>query len=1006
METSGRDAENVVKASSITEQFMQIILFKGIMYSQKWRTYGGTNQLEKNNHVTFQSLVVHNFTLTNDYLGLFSIQGQLKVSDITNLNANLIVGGDQLNYGNLLVEGYSYFSQNVIMQQNLDVSSVVINDTLFVGGTFTIFKDILVGGNVYVKNNSLLLGYNSSSDPNNTNPHYAGQLNCNTKQSGGFMGINFPFNTPNLPGATLDVYSDSLQWSTITTALNVHSTGTKTQSIMSSNASQQGMIVYTDSSQCSLHMFHDTSYVSQNLMCDTDNEYFYQHALFMTDHAANTGDATVVYTPGGNLSISVENNVNFPSTMSIGTAAAAAGENIHTSLEETVSIFSDVSFALFPDYYTDIDFTIQHALSMVGNSGTSGSITGFNMMLSSGKGQCMMGGSYMYDSNRSMAISGLITDASWNWSPSQMTVSNSNPVYGKSVTAFNTYQPVLDSYVVTINGPTQITNGEIHLVQDVAFQIMNVISSPRNRSYVLSYGGINFYDPIQNYYHFPVNYSTNGGQTWNHGLITDDSKGYFTNMDSRNINMISSGCVYDDKYALIAMNHGGYILVSCDGLQTWKPLLLMSQQQTPFANGCTTVRILDVLANSANLVVFTDVSSNLYPLDTVDNYPNISWFSLPTHQGFVKSLNVLHANGNNTYNYYFNPDISYVYTSFPTNMKNVRALDGYDSSYIFAVGSGIQKYMVTSTDVQNRIVSAWHVNNIHYTYYAMQTYKTYANDTNTISRLQSDAYFSLFVGDGIITYTNNGGSTFTDVSLGFSDYLFTGVTIYDVTHAIVVGSSKSTGAGIVYTTYNGGVSWYNPYSTLNMSGMANLLTDGSLVSICQSNTDDFIIVRRDMPFTVYDISAGTFGQGQMFLCHVPSLFDRTAHVLDICGSVQISGSLLVDDNLNVGGRISCPITTIQSDYRIKSNITDLDDRFTVDHLRPVLYNNEITHCVDIGFLAHEVQKKYPFLVHGDKDDINAYQSLNYNGLIGILVKEIQDLKKQIQKPITKHALTS
>jgi hypothetical protein len=964
------------------------------MYSQKWRTYGGTNQLEKNNNVAFQSLVVNNFTLTNDYLGLFSIQGELKVSDNTNLNANLIVMRDQLNYGSLLVEGYSYFSQNVIMQQNLDVSSVVINDTLFVGGTFTIFKDILVGGNVYVKNNSLVLGYNSSSDPNNTNPNYSGQLNCNTKQSGGFMGINHPIHTRNLPGATLDVYSDSLQWPSISTALHVHSTGTKTQSILSSNASQQGMIMYTDSSQCSLHMFHDTSYVSQILVCDKDNEYVYQHALFVTDDSANMGDATIVYS-GGDLSISVENNVNFPSMMSIGSAALMTGENIHTSLEETVSIFSDTSFAFFPDYFTDIDFHIQHALSMVGVSDSG--VTGFSTMITSGKGQCMMAGSYMYDSDRSMAISGLITDASWNWTPSQMTVSNSNPVYGKTVTAFNTYQPVLDSYVVTINGPTQITNGEIHIVQNVAFQIMNVISSPRNRSYVLSYGGINYYDPIQNHYHFPVNSSTDGGQTWNLGLITDASMGYFTNMNSQNVNMISSGYVYDDKYALIAMNHGGYILVSCNGFQTWKPLLLMDQQQTPFANGCTTVRILDVAANTANLVVFTDVSSSLYPLDNVENYPNLSWFSLPSYRGFVKTLNTIHADGNNTYNYYFNPDISYNYSSFPTNMKTVRVLDGYDASYIFTVGSGIQKYLVSSTYIQNQVVSAWHVNNIRYTYYAMQTYKTYMNDANTISRLQSDPYFSLFVGDGIITYTKNGGSTFTDISLGFSDYLFTGVTIYDVSRAIVIGSSKSTGSGVVFTTYDGGVSWYDPYSILNVSGTANLLTDGSLVSICQTNTDDFVIVRRDMPFAVYDISLGTFGQSQMFLCHVPSLFDRTAHVLDICGSVQISGSLFVDDYLNVGGRISCPITTIQSDYRIKSNITDLDDRFTVDHLRPVLYNNEITHCMDIGFLAHEVQKKYPFLVHGEKDDMNVYQSLNYNGLIGILVKEIQDLKKQIKR---------
>jgi hypothetical protein len=49
---------------------------------------------------------------------------------------------------------------------------------------------------------------------------------------------------------------------------------------------------------------------------------------------------------------------------------------------------------------------------------------------------------------------------------------------------------------------------------------------------------------------------------------------------------------------------------------------------------------------------------------------------------------------------------------------------------------------------------------------------------------------------------------------------------------------------------------------------------------------------------------------------------------------------------------------------------------------------------DIGFIAHKVQEIYPYLVNGEKDGEN-YQSLNYNGIIGILVHEIQELKKTV-----------
>jgi len=59
------------------------------------------------------------------------------------------------------------------------------------------------------------------------------------------------------------------------------------------------------------------------------------------------------------------------------------------------------------------------------------------------------------------------------------------------------------------------------------------------------------------------------------------------------------------------------------------------------------------------------------------------------------------------------------------------------------------------------------------------------------------------------------------------------------------------------------------------------------------------------------------------------------------------------------------------------------------------YVNTTTGRGDIGFFAHEVAELYPFLVHGDKDASGEFQSLNYTGLIGILVKEVQALKATV-----------
>ena len=86
---------------------------------------------------------------------------------------------------------------------------------------------------------------------------------------------------------------------------------------------------------------------------------------------------------------------------------------------------------------------------------------------------------------------------------------------------------------------------------------------------------------------------------------------------------------------------------------------------------------------------------------------------------------------------------------------------------------------------------------------------------------------------------------------------------------------------------------------------------------------------------------------------------------------------------------------MSSDYRIKENVKPLTDAYSIDALRPVSYNK--TNAPDkkcFGFIAHELQDIFPELVTGEKDG-EQMQSVNYIGLIPILVKEIQSLKQRV-----------
>jgi len=108
------------------------------------------------------------------------------------------------------------------------------------------------------------------------------------------------------------------------------------------------------------------------------------------------------------------------------------------------------------------------------------------------------------------------------------------------------------------------------------------------------------------------------------------------------------------------------------------------------------------------------------------------------------------------------------------------------------------------------------------------------------------------------------------------------------------------------------------------------------------------------------------------------------------------GDVSFNSNLYIGNTSHASSYVTTSDYRIKHDVTPLPHTtYSVDDLNPVLYNNQITKKPEIGLIAHEVQEQFPFLVTGEKDgEVN--QTVNYIGLIGLLIHEIKQLKQEIR----------
>ena len=131
-------------------------------------------------------------------------------------------------------------------------------------------------------------------------------------------------------------------------------------------------------------------------------------------------------------------------------------------------------------------------------------------------------------------------------------------------------------------------------------------------------------------------------------------------------------------------------------------------------------------------------------------------------------------------------------------------------------------------------------------------------------------------------------------------------------------------------------------------------------------------------------------------CYIAPIRDASGRsMLMYDGSTnELTYGNTINGSITSTSSITAASFVTSSDYRIKENVELLDDTFSVDNLKPVHYTNIVTNKHDIGFLAHEVQKEFPYLVSGEKDGPET-QALNYQGLIGVLVKEIQEIKKRV-----------
>lgn len=134
-----------------------------------------------------------------------------------------------------------------------------------------------------------------------------------------------------------------------------------------------------------------------------------------------------------------------------------------------------------------------------------------------------------------------------------------------------------------------------------------------------------------------------------------------------------------------------------------------------------------------------------------------------------------------------------------------------------------------------------------------------------------------------------------------------------------------------------------------------------------------------------------------------SLRTTSGFLVDDIGNVGIgvneSTDLPLTYKLEVSGSIRTSAALYQSsDERLKHNIETVDSALTkIISSRGVTFdrNNGIK---EVGVIAQEIQKTIPEVVSKDNSD---YLSVNYNGIVGVLIEAIKEQDELIQNLYTR-----
>jgi len=787
-----------------------------------WKQYGGIRKNDKLNNLAIGTLVADDIILR-----------QAKVT--THIFDDTIVA-----------------KKDIQIHRNLDVSNNVD-----VSGTLVVHKNIYTPNYVIGTNTDISLNFEEDGG-------YRAYISADINKQ--YIGIG-----TNAPNAFFDISS------TVVDSFAIRNNLPHIRNIIAQNGNSSGVAVDTSDNIASIGFFYkdisnSSSMPRSKIISDTSNGTFSldsstniinshvatyitsQHATTITtlsgDISLNSesiyltsvsGDivlasenSTVITSISGDIDISAnEGDVTIQSfdSTKLRSAVAISQREVTSKLKnEPFTIYDNrVSEPFLYEYYNDTELKTGTAAVSVAIDNSSTTFT--HLLTPNVKGLSIGGGAYVKDSSRSMGMIGLsTTDVSFI--PSQTYVSNTDAVVYRTTTGINTYAPRLNNYVMDINGPTRIGNGELHSVIKHTSKLTDIRSSRDNLNYVFTTGRRDEKSEDNTNPAETIGYaSTDSGKTWTKVVIE--------NTDALRTNNID----------IFAIGDKAYTLSSNARIHRYD----FASNTIDLSN----VKINDLLTTSIYVKNFDNENSDIGMLISSAN----QIYYAAVDEDFINITD-------DTINYISN------------NISDVVASDGYGDKVYF-VGNGIQtvKYSTITPELESNISTG--------------TYKTVSaySDTNAVA---GGVNIISYTTDGGNTW--NVVSNIVVDSLVITEYDITRIHMLMDGNGLAIGTYNDNTSGMILYTQNGGSIWKSvPNEKAFYSfGNEDILRLPSINGMCISNNGSFVFTNT-LEDVSGDETDSTYNSGSSVVYYgiYPALFDvYNNKVLDVNGGMNVNGQIL------------------------------------------------------------------------------------------------------------------